>query len=388
MPSAETLYFKNRLIVLCATVFSFSTLYIPQPMLPLLADVFTVSASDAGLLMTVCFLPLGLAPIFYGYFLQAIPARLMLLVALGLLAVNLLAFSLVSEFWQLVVLRGFQGLILPAIFTALMTYCASMAPPGQVRRSVGYYIAATILGGFLGRAIGGYFSSGFDWHTPYVVMGLAMLIPLWLMRYASADAEISFERLDVGSITRVLADVNYRYVYLILATVFFVYAAILNLIPFRLHEIDSSISPLTISSLYLGYLIGMPIAFYSETLSRLLGDERRGLMLGLGLIFLGLLAYFSSQFLFLLVMMFCFAGGFFFIHSTLSGLTNQLAREHKGVVNGLYISIYYFSGALASWLPGYIYERHSWNTILLALIGLLAIGAWFVSRLRVAGIDE
>jgi len=373
---------RNLLIALCATVVSFSTLYIPQPMLPLLAKEFSVSSSDAGLLMTVSFLPLGLAPIVYGYFLQAIPARLMLIVAMTLLMVVLLSYYLVDEFWQLIVLRSFQGLILPAVFTALMTYCASMAEPTQVRRSMGFYIGSTIIGGFLGRAIGGYFASEFAWQTPFVVMGFFMLIPIYLIRYARADAEISFQRLDVRSISRVLAEQNYRYLYLILATVFFVYATILNLIPFRLYEIDPSSTPLLISSLYVGYLIGFPIAFYSESLMRLIGDERSGLLIGVGLNFTGLLAYFFSNFSLLFIMMFFFAGGFFFIHSTLSGLANHLAREHKGVVNGLYISIYYLSGALASWLPGVVYDAHGWNTVMILLMALLLLGAWFTSRLK------
>ena len=86
------MFTRDLFITLCATVVSFSTLYIPQPMLPLLADQFSVSSSDAGLLITITFLPLGLAPIVYGYFLQAIPARLMLTVAMVLLMLNLLAF--------------------------------------------------------------------------------------------------------------------------------------------------------------------------------------------------------------------------------------------------------------------------------------------------------
>ena len=40
------------------------------PLLPLLAHSFDVSAGQAGLLMTVTMLPLAVAPIVYGYFLQ------------------------------------------------------------------------------------------------------------------------------------------------------------------------------------------------------------------------------------------------------------------------------------------------------------------------------
>ena len=208
------IFTPSLIIALSATVVAFSTLYIPQPMLPLLAAEFGISSSEAGLLMTATLLPLGLAPVVYGYFLQAIPARLMLTLSLALLAIDQLSFYLASEFWHLITLRVIQGLLLSAIFTALMKYCASIASAGQVRRSMGYYIGATILGGFLGRAIGGYFASEFEWQTAYVVMGFILLLPLVSMRYASADAQISFQRLDIRSIGRVLADRNYRYVYL------------------------------------------------------------------------------------------------------------------------------------------------------------------------------
>ena len=353
-------------------------------MLPMLADEFNISASRAGLLITVTFLPLGLAPVVYGYFLQAIPARLMLCVALVLLMIDQMAFYLASEYWHLLLLRGIQGLLLPAVFTALMTYCSSMAKSGNVRRTMGVYIGATILGGFLGRVIGGFFASGYAWHTAYIVMGCLLILPLVALRYASSDAQISFSRLDIRSISRVMQDKHNRYLYLVLSTVFFVYASILNLIPFRLQEIDSQVSPAVISSLYIGYLMGIPIALYSEKLSTLLGSDRRGLLSGLSLTGLGVLSYLLRDYSVLLVMMFCFAGGFFFIHSTLSGLANHQAREHKGVVNGLYVSIYYLSGALASWLPGIVYEVYGWGSVIAMLVLILTLSSWFVIRLTEA----
>jgi YNFM family putative membrane transporter len=56
------IYSRNLIVALIATIVSFSTLYIPQPMLPLLASNFDVSAGEAGLLMTVAMLPLAFAP--------------------------------------------------------------------------------------------------------------------------------------------------------------------------------------------------------------------------------------------------------------------------------------------------------------------------------------
>lgn len=371
---------RNLLVALIATVIAFSTLYIPQPMLPLLADTFGVSAGEAGLLMTLAMLPLAFAPVVYGYFLQAIPARSMLQVALGLLALNQVCFVWADQFWQLLVLRLLQGLLLPAIFTALMTYCATMVAPGMVRRAMGYYIGATIIGGFLGRLAGGLFASAYDWHSAFLVMGLMQLIPLVLISRVDADADINFARLDARSVSRVLGRRHYRFLFLSLATVFFVFSGILNLAPFHLRDIDPDSTPLVISMLYLGYLVGAPISFASDSISRWLGDERRGLLLGLAIHGAGLVMLLFVALQGLVVTMFLLAAGFFLIHALLSGLANHLAQEHKGVVNGLYVSIYYFSGALGSWLPGYLYEGVGWRAMIVMFVAILGVSAWSITR--------
>jgi len=377
---------RNLIIALITTVIAFSTLYIPQPILPLLADRFGVSAGEAGLLMTVAMLPLAVAPVLYGYFLQAIPARLMLQVALSLLALNQVCFYFADEFWHLLTLRFLQGLLLPAIFTALMTYCASMVPAMLVRRAMGLYIGATILGGFIGRLAGGFFASSFDWRIAFVAMGVMQLLPLLLLTKVDSDADINFARLDPRSIVRVLGDRNYRFMFLALASIFFVYSGILNIVPFHLQDIDPQTTPFIISMLYLGYLVGVPISFFSEAISRWLGDERKGLLLGLAIHASGLTMLLVVALQGLIFTMFFLAAGFFLIHALLSGLANHLAREHRGVINGVYVSIYYFSGALGSWLPGYLYEGIGWHGMIVVFMLVLGICAWSIGRLRIASV--
>jgi len=373
---------RNLVVALIATVIAFSTLYIPQPMLPLLADQFGVSPGEAGLLMTLAMLPLAIAPVMYGYFLQAIPARLMLKVALSLLALNQVCFVFAEEFWHLLALRLMQGLLLPAIFTALMTYCASMVAPAQVRRAMGFYIGATIIGGFVGRLVGGVFASSFDWHSAFLVMGLMQLVPLFLLSRVEADADINFAKLDSRSIFRVLGNRNYRFMFLSLASVFFVFSGILNIVPFHLRDIEPGSTPLVISMLYLGYLVGAPLSFFSDRISRWLGDERKGLLLGLAIHGVGLVMLLFVALQGLIITMFFVAAGFFLIHALLSGLVNHMAQEHKGVVNGLYVSIYYFSGALGSWLPGYLYEGVGWQGMIYVFVLILGVGGWSISRLK------
>jgi len=331
---------RNLVVALIATVIAFSTLYIPQPMLPLLADQFGVSPGQAGLLMTLAMLPLAVAPVLYGYFLQVIPARLMLKVALSLLALNQVCFFFADQFWHL------------------------------------------LIGGFIGRLVGGVFASSFDWHSAFLVMGLMQLVPLFLLMRVEADADINFARLDSRSISRVLGKRNYRFMFLSLASIFFVFSGILNIVPFHLRDIAPGSSPLVISMLYLGYLVGAPMSFFSENISRRLGDARRGLLLGLVIHGVGLVMLLFVALQGLIFTMFFLAAGFFLIHALLSGLVNHLAQEHKGVVNGLYVSIYYFSGALGSWLPGYLYEGIGWQGMVIVFVLILGFAGWSIGQLE------
>ena len=170
--------------------------------------------------------------------------------------------------------------------------------------------------------------------------------------------------------------------FLALATVFFIYSGILNTIPFHLLDIDPGTTPFFISMLYLGYLVGAPVSFFSDSISKMFSDDRKGLMLGLAIYAFGLVMLLFVTFQGLLVTMFFLAAGFFLIHATMSGLANHLASEHKAVVNGLYVSIYYLSGALGSWLPGYVYDRYGWSSLIQVFSLMLVFAAWFILRLR------
>ena len=64
--------------ILFTTVLALSALYVPQPLLPVLSAEFGVSRETAALLTTISFIPLSLAPLFYGALLESVSTRKML----------------------------------------------------------------------------------------------------------------------------------------------------------------------------------------------------------------------------------------------------------------------------------------------------------------------
>lgn len=367
---------SDRAIILYTTVLAFCTLYAPQPLLPRLALEFGVGADQAGLLITASLLPLGLAPVVYGYLLESVPARTLLRGAVLLLALSHLPLWLSGEFWVLVAARLAQGLLLPAIFTSLMTYLSTTATPEQVRKAISAYIAATILGGFSGRALAGLVADLAHWRLTFLLLLLGLLLAWWLLGRLTPDAKAHFARLEGNAVLAVLSRRRFRTAYGIIFLVFFVFASLLNLLPFRLTELSAAVSDSRIALVYSGYLIGVVIALGSTVIVARLGGERRAILLGLGAYLVAVLLFVLPSLPMIYLTMWLFCAGMFLIHSVLSAHLNHLAAERKGVVNGLYISCYYAGGTLGSFLPGLLYRHLGWSAYIacLALLVAAAVG--------------
>lgn len=110
------------LVLLWTTFAAFAALYGPQPLLPVIQQHFGGGSQSASLLMTLAILPLGLAPVCYGYILNLCSTRRLLQLTTALCAFVLLAASFTTAFWQLLALRTLTGLLVPAILLALMTH--------------------------------------------------------------------------------------------------------------------------------------------------------------------------------------------------------------------------------------------------------------------------
>ena len=120
-------------LILITAVLTISALYVPQPLLPVLAHEFDVSREMVAMLTAVVFIPLSLAPLVYGYILEAVSARRMLRTAMLLLGLASLAICLVDSFTWMMIWRVVQGLLIPATLRTTLVLLRLSRPP--LRRS-------------------------------------------------------------------------------------------------------------------------------------------------------------------------------------------------------------------------------------------------------------
>ncbi|MBK1692065.1 MFS transporter [Ectothiorhodospira mobilis] len=366
-------------IVLYCAVLVFSALYAPQPLLPVLAGALGVSEARASLLITVALVPLAVAPVAYGFLLQRLSARRLLVGATWLLALTQFAAFYVNDFPFLLALRLAQGLIVPAMLTALMTYIGASARPGEMQRTMALYIAGSVMGGFLGRMVSGLLSTHLGWRWSFLALALATALCALLLQRLQADPPVRFQRPHPRVILQVLRRPDHLRLYGVAFCAFGAFASLLNFLPFRLVELGTGLDETGIAFMYAGYLMGVVTSLLSVRLSVPLGGEVNTMRLGAA-IFLGALPFFAGGGVAAVFAgMFVLCAGMFLIHSLAPGVLNRGQGEtQRGVVNGLYIAFYYAGGALGSFLPGYVYHGLGWHAYLAVLAGIIAVAAWLL----------
>jgi MFS transporter, YNFM family, putative membrane transport protein len=365
----------SPLIVLYTTIFAFSALYTPQPLLPMMRAEFGVTESTASLLVTATLLPLGFAPIIYGFLLQSYTARRLIAISVFIIMVTELVIFYSHSFLLILLMRFIQGLCIPAILTSLMTYLSSTSSMQSVQRNLSLYVAATIIGGYFGRLLSGLVATCFGWRFSFLAIFFALLLNLVLLHWLKSDPKVGFARLRLSAITDIFKVSGFLRVYLVIFFSFFTFASILNFLPFRLTEIGGNLTELHISTIYTGYLTGCAAALLSTRIIVILGGEPRVIMISLSFYLLSMLFFITSSTSLAFLNMFLFCTAMFLIHAVLPGLINQHAGNKKGVVNGLYISCYYAGGTLGSYLPGIVYKYHGWTMYIyfLSAVVVLAI---------------
>lgn len=163
-------------IIYFCTIITICSLYAAQPIQPVFQDEFNLSQFQAILFTTLIMTPLGIAPLIYGFLLESFSAKILVRGAVLLLGSLEILFALSDDYLSLLIIRGLQGLLIPAILTSLMSYVALTAEPHEVQQSIGIYISSTIMGGFLGRFLSGLFTDLFGWRFFFFVLGGLLLI--------------------------------------------------------------------------------------------------------------------------------------------------------------------------------------------------------------------
>ena len=371
----------NLLIIVYCIIIVLSVMYATQPLQPLLAKEFNVSVIKASQFTAVIMFFLAISPIIYGYILEKMCAKKMLIRASSILLITNIFLGLANSYETFLFLRVCEALVVPAILTSLMSILANIDKK-NIKFNMSIYVAATVFGGLVGRIFSGFIATNFSYEYVFYSLSIAIFLSLFLINRLDYEGDATMAKPNLSDIAFILKDKRFVVVYFVMFCMFFVFAGVLNVLPFRVKEISESFSEFQISLLYLGYGMGIIVSLGSKKIVNFFKGEINTILIGI-LFFLFITIFLSNQniiYLFLLLFLFCI--GMFTVHTVSTGLANSMKSSQKSLASGMYLTFYYLGGATGSFFPSIIYKYFGWNVMLYVFLGILFLLIIYVYKNR------
>jgi YNFM family putative membrane transporter len=350
-----------------------AAVYFTQPVLPELSREFGASPPVASLSVSLVILGIALGALPLGILADRRPVSFIIALGGGATTLCLVLAALSPNLPLLLGARLVQGLFFPALTSCLAAYLSRTLPPGRLAVVMGSYVAATVVGGLMGRLLSGLFLAGHwracFWLAAALILGLSLAALAWLPAQATPPPR---QEKAAGYLALLHGPTLAPY----LATFgsMFVFAAVFNYITYHLAAAPFLASTALISLLYLTYLTGVVLG---PLAGRWAGKFGAGpvLLTGAALFAVALLvARFHSLPLVVLGLVLVCAGHFI-IHATSQGLLNLRLASSQGRANSLYVLVYYLGGWAGITAAGALWSRWAWNGVTVMGLVMLALPA-------------
>ncbi len=352
---------------------AFTTIYLLQPVLPVLQQEFNVDEKRASL---------GIAAVIFGMALSNLPfGRLAdrwsikpIIAAGGLMVVLCgLGCAVIGSMSHLIALRFVQGLFIPALTTCLAAYLARMLPTRQLNVVMGAYVAATVAGGLGGRLLGGWIHPPLHWRYGFVTVSILVLLASLaaVIRLPADKPKFLGNEVQDGYLALIRRSDLLR-IYSVAFLSFWVFSAVFNYLPFYLSGPVFNATTQRITLMYLAYVLGIIIGPLSGKLSNRIGN---GATMAWGAaIFAVSLALTHVAAIWTVMVGLCgICSGFFGIHAAAAGSLNQKLQASRGRANALYVLFYYLGGSAGISVSGYGFQQFGWMGVTLTGMLLLAV---------------
>jgi len=355
---------------------AFTTIYITQPVLPVIQHTYRVSAAQASVTISAVIFGITLANLPFGALADRWSIRPIILMG-GLMVVGGNAVcALVGHFHGLVAARFLQGLFIPALTTCLAAFLSRQLPPQKLNVVMGTYVSATVAGGLGGRLLGGLFYPVLSWRWAFVAAAALVAVACgaawrWLPR---EDITRQHPAGTLGFM-QLLAQPPLRRNYLVAFSAFFVFSSVFNYLPFYLADPPFDASTRTITLMYLAYLMGIVIGPLAGQLSNRFGNGRT-MAAGAVTFGLALATTLYPSLPIVIVGLVGICAGFFTVHAAAAGWLNRNLVSSRGRANSLYVLFYYAGGSCGITASGMAYESLAWPGVVAIGTIMLLVPLW------------
>ncbi len=352
---------------------AFSTVYITQPVLPVLTEEFGADPAQVSLTVSAVVLGIAISILPIGILADRLPVHRILVGGGLVVAACSLVAALTGSLWTLIAVRFIQGLFVPTLTTCLVAFLARTLPAARLNVVMGSYVSATVTGGLGGRLLGGWLHPPAHWRYAFVTAAVLVLVATAIAARRLREPGPAPHHPSQGTSLRdLVVRGDLLRLFAVAFASFFVFSSVFNFLPFYLAEPPLSVPVQWITVLYLTYVIGIVIGPLAGGVSNRLGN---GATLAGGALLLaaGLLLSQRPSLAAIGLALAVVCAGYFAVHASAVGALNQRLSSGRGRANALYVLFYYVGGWSGITASGYAYGQGGWSSVVAVCLAMLVV---------------
>jgi YNFM family putative membrane transporter len=371
-------YRRISLALFLAGFSTFSLLYCVQPLLPVFAETFGVSAAVSSLALSVSTGLLAPSILLAGGLSVSISRKNMMFASLCAASLLNLAAAFAPSWHVLLLLRALEGIMLGGVPAIAMAYLAEEIHPDGLGFTMGLYVGGTAFGGMLGRVITGFVAEETSWHVALATvgaLGLAAAIAFVLLLPHSrnfAPGQGLDIRRQFSAWRAHLRHGGLPWLFMISFLMMGSFVTVYNYTGFRLLAPPYGLSQAQIGLIFTSYMLGTLASSGAGALADRVG---RGpvLIAGILITIAGVGLTLPPSLGLIITGIACLTFGFFAAHSVASGWVGRMAAGDKAHAASLYLLAYYLGSSLMGSLGGSFWSAGGWSSVANFVLIMLAL---------------
>ena len=360
-------YRRLTLAMLFAGFSTFSLLYSVQPLLPLFATDFHLSAEAASLAVSLATGPLAVAILFAGLVSDRIGRRPIMVWAMYGAGVLTLLTAIAPGWNAILGLRLLTGLALAGVPAVAMAYVSEEVDATSVGSAMGLYIAGSAIGGMAGRLGVSLVTDLAGWHWALGVNGaLGIVMAEGFRRLAPPSRAFVAQRGSIGALARGAAglfrDAALPLLYAEAFLLMGVFVTLYNYVGFRLMGPPYGLGQAEVGAIFLLYILGSISSAWFGGLAGRLG-RRRVFWAPIVLLIAGAGATDLAPLGLVIAGIALATIGFFGAHSIASAWVGRRAAANRGQAAALYLFFYYLGSSVLGSAGGVAWTGAGWSGV-------------------------
>ena len=361
---------------------AFGAEYCLQPVIPILAADFNLSPTTASLSMSFGTIGMAFSMLLIASISKYLERKKVMVIALGVSALIILAISVMQQFTLILLLRFVQGILLAGFPSLAVAYINEEFNPKIIGTAIGVYVAATPLGGLVGRILTSTLTDFASWRVGLMICGILYLLSavmMWFFLPPSLNKKIEHGRIHIAwrDFLALLKNKKVIMIYCIAFCVMGCFVCTYNFISYVLMNEPYNLSQTIIGFIFVIYLVGSVSSAVMGTLSDHYGH---GIIIMISMLIqlAGIIITGFSPLIVKILGLAVFTYGFFGVHSNACAWAPQSCQNDKAQVSAMYMLFYYIGASAFGTIGGIFLSDYGWSGIVV-FESIILIVAFIIS---------